>query len=54
MAGDVFGSLEAGRRYLRTPNFALGGAVPRDLLKTAEGEQLVVSELQTQAAGGPV
>ncbi len=53
MAGDVFGSLEAGRRYLRTPNFALGGAVPRDLLKTAEGEQLVVSELQTQAAGGP-
>ena len=54
MAGDVFGSLEAARTYLRTPNFALGGAVPRDLLKTAEGEQLVLSELQTQAAGGPV
>jgi putative toxin-antitoxin system antitoxin component (TIGR02293 family) len=54
MAGDVFGSLEAARSYLQTPNFALGGAVPRDLLKTAEGEQLVLSELQTQAAGGPV
>jgi hypothetical protein len=54
MAGDVFGSLKAARTYLRTPNFALGGAVPRDLLKTAEGEQLVLSELQTQAAGGPV
>jgi Protein of unknown function (DUF2384) len=40
--------------YLRTPNFALGGAVPRDLLKTAEGEQLVLAELQAQAAGGPV
>jgi Protein of unknown function (DUF2384) len=54
MAGEVFGSLEAARTYLRTPNFALGGAIPRDLLKTAEGEQLVLSELQTQAAGGPV
>jgi putative toxin-antitoxin system antitoxin component (TIGR02293 family) len=54
MAGDIFGSLEAARTYLRTPNFALGGAIPRDLLKTAEGEQLVLSELQTQAAGGPV
>lgn len=54
MAGDVLGSLEAARAYLRTPNFALGGAMPRDLLKTAEGEQLVLAELQTQDAGGPV
>jgi putative toxin-antitoxin system antitoxin component (TIGR02293 family) len=54
VAGEVLGSLEAARAYLRTPNFALGGALPRDLLKTAEGEQLVLSELQTQAAGGPV
>jgi putative toxin-antitoxin system antitoxin component (TIGR02293 family) len=54
MAGDLFGSLDVARSYLRTPNFALGGAVPRDLLKTAEGEQLVLAELQTQAAGGPV
>jgi len=54
MAGDLFGSLDAARQYLRTPNFALGGAVPRDLLKTGEGEQLVLAELQTQGAGGPV
>jgi putative toxin-antitoxin system antitoxin component (TIGR02293 family) len=54
MAADLFGSLDAARDYLRTRNFALGGAVPRDLLKTAEGEQVVVSELQTQADGGPV
>ena len=54
MTADVFGSFETARNYLRTPNFALGGAVPRDLLKTAEGEQIVVSELQTQAEGGPV
>jgi uncharacterized protein (DUF2384 family) len=54
MAGEVFGSLDQARTYLRTPNFALGGAVPRGLLKTAEGEQLVLSELQAQAEGGPV
>ena len=54
MAGDLFGSLEVARQYLRTPNFALGGNVPRDLLKTGEGEQLILAELQTQAAGGPV
>lgn len=54
MAGEALGSLAAGRKYLATPNFALGGAVPRDLLKTAEGEQLVLSELQAQAEGAPV
>jgi putative toxin-antitoxin system antitoxin component (TIGR02293 family) len=54
MAAALFGSLDAARNYLRTPNFALGGAIPRDLLKTAEGEHVVVSELQTQAEGGPV
>lgn len=54
MAQDVFGSLDAARAYLRAPNFALGGVAPRDLLKTAEGEQLILSELKTQAEGGPV
>lgn len=54
MACDVFDSADAAREYLRTPNFALGGAVPRDLLKTAEGEQLVLAELHSQAEGGPV
>ena len=52
MAAELFGSLDSARDYLRTPNFALGGAIPRDLLKTAEGEQVVVSELQGQAEGG--
>lgn len=54
MARSVLGSSEAARNYLRTPNFSLGGVVPRELLKTAEGEQLVLGELQTQAEGGPV
>jgi putative toxin-antitoxin system antitoxin component (TIGR02293 family) len=54
MAAALAGSPEAGRAYLRTPNFALGGATPLELLKTADGEQLVLTELQTQADGGPV
>jgi putative toxin-antitoxin system antitoxin component (TIGR02293 family) len=54
IAWDLFGSLEIARQYLRIPNFALGGAIPRDLLRTGEGEQVVLAELQTQAAGGPV
>jgi uncharacterized protein (DUF2384 family) len=54
MAGNTFQSLGMAHQYLRTPNFALGGAVPRDMLKTSEGEQLVLAELQTQADGGPV
>jgi putative toxin-antitoxin system antitoxin component (TIGR02293 family) len=54
MAHKEFGSVDAAREYLRTPNFALGGAVPRDLLKTSEGEQLVLAELHSQAEGGPV
>lgn len=54
LARQVFGSADAARQYLRTPNYALGGAIPRDLLKTAEGEQIVLGELQTQAEGGPV
>ena len=54
MASEAFGTADAARDYLRTPNFALGGAVPRDLLKTAEGEKLVLAELHAQAEGGPI
>lgn len=54
LAGEALGSLDAARQYLRTPNFALGGAAPRDLLRTSEGEQIVLSEIQAQAEGGPV
>jgi putative toxin-antitoxin system antitoxin component (TIGR02293 family) len=53
-AADALGSLDAARQYLRTPNFALGGVAPRDLLRTAEGEQIVLAEIQAQAEGGPV
>jgi putative toxin-antitoxin system antitoxin component (TIGR02293 family) len=54
LASEMLGSPEAGRQYLRTANFALGGATPLELLRTAEGEQLVLNELQTHSAGGPV
>lgn len=53
-ATHVFGNLESARTYLKTKNFALGGAAPIDLLHTAEGERIVLNELQTQADGGPV
>lgn len=53
-AAEVFGDIDAGRAYLRTKNFALGGAAPIDLLRTAEGERIVLNELQTQADGGPL
>ncbi len=53
-ATEVLGDLDAARAYLRTKNFALGGAVPLELLQSAEGERIVLNELQTQADGGPV
>jgi putative toxin-antitoxin system antitoxin component (TIGR02293 family) len=53
-AAEVLGGFEAARRYMRTKNFALGGATPLDLLKTAEGERLVMNELQAQAESGPL
>lgn len=54
LAARMLGSFDSGRRYLRTPNFALGGATPLQLLATAQGEQIVLTELQTQSDGGPV
>jgi putative toxin-antitoxin system antitoxin component (TIGR02293 family) len=54
IASELLGSPAAGRQYLRTRNFALGGAAPLELLKTAEGEWLVLNELQAHSAGGPV
>ncbi|HUH94588.1 MAG TPA: MbcA/ParS/Xre antitoxin family protein [Casimicrobiaceae bacterium] len=53
-AAEVLGSFETARRYMRTRNFALGGAMPMELLQTAEGERLVLNELQAQADGGPL
>lgn len=54
MASHVLGSQQAGKQYLKTPNFALGGTTPLDLAQTAEGERLVLNELQAQREGGPV
>lgn len=49
----VLGSINEARRYLKTPNFALGGVAPRDLLLTAEGTHCALNELQTHEDGGP-
>jgi len=53
-AAQVLGSFDAVRQYMRTKNFALGGSTPIDLIKTAEGERLVLNELQAQAGSGPL
>ncbi len=52
-ATRVLGSIDEARRYLKTPNFALGGVAPRDLLLTAEGTHCALNELQTHVDGGP-
>jgi hypothetical protein len=39
---------------MHTPNYALGGHTPTELIKTSEGERIVLNELQTQAEGGPL
>ena len=53
-AADVLGSFAAARAYMHTPNFALGGATPAELVKTGDGERLLLNELHTQAEGGPL
>ena len=53
LATRYFGA-EAARAYLRTPNYALGGMTPKDLLRTFEGERLVMNELATHFDSGAV
>lgn len=53
-AAQVLGSYEAARSYMHTRNFALGGSTPAELVKTSDGERIVLNELQTQAEGGPL
>ncbi len=53
-AAEVLGSFDAARAYMHTRNFALGGATPAELVKTSEGERIVLNELQAQAEGGPL
>ncbi len=53
-AAQVLGSYEAARAYMHTPNFALGGATPVALIKTADGERIALDELHAQAEGAPL
>lgn len=53
-ATAVFGDPAVSRDYLRTKNFALGGKTPLDLLRSPQGEQIVLTELAAQAEGGPL
>lgn len=42
---EVFGDMDKFRLWLDTPNFALGGQKPFDLLKDSYGKELVLGEL---------
>jgi len=53
-AAQVLGDYDAAREYMHTRNFALGGATPAELVKTADGESLVLNELHAQAESGPL
>ena len=53
-AAQVLGTFDAARAYMHTRNFALGGATPAELVKTADGERIVLNELQAHAEGGPL
>jgi uncharacterized protein (DUF2384 family) len=53
-AAEVLGDFDMARQYMHTRNFALGGATPAELLKTSEGERMVLNELQAHAEGGPL
>lgn len=53
-AADVLGSYDAARAYMHMRNFALGGATPAELVKTSDGERIVLNELHAQAEGGPL
>lgn len=53
-AAEMLGSYDAAREYMHTRNFALGGATPAELIRTSEGERIVLNELQTQTEAGPL
>ena len=50
----TLGSFDAARDYMHTRNFALGGATPAYLVKTSDGERIVLNELHAHAEGGPL
>lgn len=51
-ATDAFG--QEATVYLDAPNYALGGRSPRELLKTTDGQQTVLNEIQAHVDGGPL
>jgi RES domain-containing protein len=53
-AAEVLGSYDAARTYMHTRNFALGGARPAELLRTSDGDRIVLNELHAQAEGAPL
>lgn len=53
-AARVLGSYDAARAYMHTRNFALGGSTPAELVKTSDGERIVLDELHAHAEGGPL
>lgn len=42
---DVFGNMEKFKRWLDTPNYALGSMKPFELLKDSYGKEMVMGEL---------
>lgn len=54
LAAHLLNSAAEARTYFKTPNIALGGVAPRDLMMTAVGAELVLNELQTHADCGPI
>lgn len=40
--------------YLDTPNYALGGRSPRELLSRRDGQRIVLNEIQAHLGGGPI
>jgi len=50
----VFEDAQYAAQWLETPNVALGGAIPRDLLDTESGWQAVKRELAAVEYGHPL
>jgi putative toxin-antitoxin system antitoxin component (TIGR02293 family) len=42
---DFFGDMDTFKRWLDTPNFALGSLKPQELLKDSYGKELIIAEL---------
>jgi uncharacterized protein (DUF2384 family) len=50
VATRVFGDEAAARKWTRSPQFALDGAIPEELVDTLEGLERALSELESLRA----